>query len=117
MNRATTIHGAGSDLGGSSFSSVLAESSFFWSPMTVVSGQNLNIGHFSQPTARAMGHKVITLTSFERDIIRISVILNPAGAGVKSLIACQRDAGAKIQKKRGVCFSDKCESSLYSKII
>ena len=54
--------------------------------MTVVSGQNLNIGHFSQPTARAMGHKVITFTSFERDIIGISVILSLTGAGVKSLI-------------------------------
>ena len=35
-----------------------------WSPSTVVSGQNENAGHFSQPTAKAMGQIVMWFTSF-----------------------------------------------------
>jgi len=38
-------------------------SSFCWSPRTVVSGQNLNAGHFSQPTATARGQIIMWFTS------------------------------------------------------
>ena len=34
-------------------------SSSFWSPMTDLTGQNEKIGHFLQPTARAMGQRVM----------------------------------------------------------
>ena len=49
-----------SGLGGSLLSSAFG---FFWSPRTVLSGQTLNIGHFSQPTAKATGHRVMGLSS------------------------------------------------------
>lgn len=31
-----------------------------WSPIRLLAGQTLKIGHFLQPTARAMGHSVIS---------------------------------------------------------
>ena len=38
---------------------------FSWSPRTVVSGQNENAGHFSQPTAKAMGQIVMWFTPLD----------------------------------------------------
>ena len=42
--------------------------SFFWSPSTVVSGQNENAGHFSHPTAKATGQIVMWFTPFNDEL-------------------------------------------------
>ncbi|SVD05351.1 uncharacterized protein METZ01_LOCUS358205, partial [marine metagenome] len=39
-------------------------------PSTVVSGQNLNAGHFSHPTAMAMGQIVMWFTPFNKELER-----------------------------------------------
>ena len=41
-----------------------------WSPSTVVSGQNLNAGHFSQPTTKAMGQIVMWFTPLNNELER-----------------------------------------------
>ena len=48
------------------FSGSFSSFSFFWSPRMVLTGQILNSGHFSQPTANATGQIVMTFTSFAK---------------------------------------------------
>jgi hypothetical protein len=58
----------------SSSSAYLWYSSFSsWSPSTVVSGQNENAGHFSHPTAMAMGQIAMWFTSFNDELERTPV--------------------------------------------